>query len=185
MTILAIADDDTHLCQRPGGGIDVLISCGDLHDAAIQRAIDHYQPRKVFAVRGNHDTDAPFPDGIVDLHCSMEVFDGIRFVGFGGSWKYKPRGHHLYEQTEVSALLKSFPPADVFITHNSPAGIHERDREVHQGFEAFLPYLDRTRPTLMIHGHQHLDLSTVRGSTTILGVYGETLVRLDRPNRSL
>jgi hypothetical protein len=54
---------------------------------------------------------------------------------------------------------------------------------VHQGFEAFLPYLDRARPTLMIHGHQHLDLSTVRGSTTILGVYGETMIRLERPLR--
>ena len=179
MTILAIADDDTLLCQRSGLTIDVLISCGDLHDEAIKRAIAHYQPRKVLAVRGNHDPDAPFPAGVTDLHCAMATFEGVRFGGFAGSWRYKPKGHHLFEQSEAAAMMRAFPKVDVFVTHNSPARIHERDQEVHQGFEAFLPYLEKTQPRLMIHGHQHLDVTTIHGETTIVGVYGETLIHLE------
>ena len=30
---------------------------------------------------------------------------GLSFGGFQGSWKYKPRGHFLYEQEEARAML--------------------------------------------------------------------------------
>jgi len=179
MTIVAIADDDSLIGNLDCGPVDVLISCGDLYDAAIRRAGAYYRPRKVFAVRGNHDPDIPFPDGVVDLHLRRKTFEGVRFGGFGGSWKYKPRGHHLFEQAEVSGIMRGFPEVDVFVTHNSPRGIHERDSEVHQGFEGFVNYLDRVKPRLMIHGHQHLDVTTMRGETTILGVYGERVIRLE------
>ena len=82
MLVLVIADDDSPICQRPPTKVDLLISCGDLHDQAIQRGIAHYRPEKVFAVRGNHDTDAPFPSGIQDLHCSFLKFGGLKFGGF-------------------------------------------------------------------------------------------------------
>jgi predicted phosphodiesterase len=178
MTILVIADDDTDLCSMDCGPVDVLISCGDLHDNAILRAVDHYRPRQTLAVRGNHDVDALFPKGVTNLHLSTFTFEGLRFGGFEGCWKYKQRGHHLYEQAEVSKLMSYFPKVDIFVAHNSPAGIHERDTEVHQGFRGFTDYLDRTKPTAFIHGHQHSDLVTFREETTILGVYGERLIRL-------
>lgn len=179
MTILAIADDDSRIGNLHCHSVDVLIACGDLYDAAIQRAIARYHPRQVYAVRGNHDPDAPFPDGIVDLHLTTHLFEGLRFGGFKGSWRYKPRGHHLFEQTEVSDLMHDFPAVDVFVSHNSPRGIHERDSDIHQGFDGFLPYLNRTRPRLLIHGHQHFDAITLRGETTIAGVYGERLIEFD------
>lgn len=179
MNILVIADDDSLIAKLDCGPVDVLISCGDLYDAAIQRAVAHYRPRKIFAVRGNHDVDQPFPDGIVDLHLARKSFEGVRFGGFAGSWKYKPRGHHLFEQAEVSGIMRGFPEVDVFVAHNSPRGIHERDGDVHQGFDGFVSYLDRARPRVFIHGHQHVDVTTVRGETTIVGVYGETLIRLE------
>lgn len=181
MNIIAIADDDSLIGSLECGTVDVLISCGDLHDAAILRAMARFRPRKVFAVRGNHDVAQPFPDGITDLHLSRHTFEGIRFGGFAGSWKYKPRGHHLFEQAEVSAMMRGFPEVDIFVAHNSPRGIHERDSDVHQGFDGFIPYLDRANPRLFIHGHQHLDRTTVRGESTIVGVYGERLIQLCRP----
>jgi Icc-related predicted phosphoesterase len=179
MNIIAIADDDSMIGALDCGTVDVLISCGDLYDAAIQRAVARYRPRKVFAVRGNHDPDTPFPDGIADLHLSRHTFEGVRFGGFGGSWRYKPRGHHLFEQMEVSGMMRGFPQVDIFVAHNSPRGIHERDGDVHQGFDGFVSYLDRAGPRLFIHGHQHVDVTTVRNDTTILGVYGERVIRID------
>lgn len=179
MTILVIADDDSMICGLRADQVDLLISCGDLPDAAILRAIDFYRPKQVFAVKGNHDSAAAFPSGITDLHLEMRKVDGIRFGGFAGAWRYKPVGHHLFEQKEVSSMMKYFPSVDILITHNSPAGIHERDRDVHQGFEGFTDYIERARPRLMIHGHQHHDQMTVIGETTIAGVYGERLFRID------
>ena len=59
------------------------------------------------------------------------------------SWCDKPRGHSLYEQAEVEHLMASFPPVDVFVAHNSPRHVHDRDDDVHFGFEAFVRYLER------------------------------------------
>lgn len=40
------------------------------------------------------------------------------------------------DQAEVSDMLAGFPPVDVFIAHNSPRGVHDRDDEIHTGFDA-------------------------------------------------
>ena len=41
--------------------------------------------------------------------------------------KYKPRGHYLFEDSEVEQQLLTFPPVDVFVAHNSPRCVHDRD----------------------------------------------------------
>ncbi|MDB6074156.1 MAG: hypothetical protein JWO89_1796 [Verrucomicrobiaceae bacterium] len=179
LTIVAISDDESLVGFLKCGPVDVLISCGDIYDGAIRRAMAHYKPRYTVAVRGNHDPDSPFGDGITDLHLKTCTIDGIIFGGFGGCWRYKPRGHHMFEQMEVSHLMRGFPQVDVFVAHNSPFGIHERDDGVHQGFEGFVSYLDRAPPDLFIHGHQHIDVTTVRDATTLVSVYGERLIHID------
>lgn len=179
LKILVISDDDSRIgeldCPKP----DFLISCGDLHEGAILRMARHYGARHILAVRGNHDSASPFPEPIIDLHLKVVMIEGITFGGFAGSWRYKPVGHHLYEQWDVASSLALFPPVDVFVAHNSPAGIHERDAHVHQGFKAFGDYIDRIKPRLFIHGHQHVDASTTRDQTTILSVFGERFVVID------
>jgi len=178
MTILVIADDESQIGLLDCRPVDVLISCGDLYDGAIERAVAHYRPRQIFAVRGNHDPSTPFAPRIVDLHLNYQTFEGVTFGGFAGSWRYKPRGHHLFEQAEVSNLMRHFPTVDVFVGHNSPAGIHERDHDVHQGFAGFTTYLQRAKPSLFIHGHQHVDATTLCDETTVLGVFGERLIEI-------
>ena len=178
MKILAIADDDSLIGTTGCDSPELLITLGDLHDVAIVRAMERYRPRAAFGVRGNHDVEAPFPAGVTDLHLAVKTFDEVKFGGFAGSWKYKPRGHHLFEQDEVSRILRGFPAVDVFVAHNSPFGIHDRDADVHQGFHAFLDYIHRAKPRLFLHGHQHVDRVTVLGETTVVGVYGEREVKV-------
>lgn len=175
---VVIADDDGLVGHLEAGPVDLLISLGDLWDSTIEKARARYHPAKTFAVRGNHDSNAPFASFITPLHGSVEHQAGMSFGGFNGSWRYKPRGHHLYEQEEVRKALESFPRVDVFIAHNSPAGCHERDIEVHQGFEGFRDYILREQPRYFIHGHQHLSAVTLLGETTVIGVFGEILVDL-------
>lgn len=172
MNVLVLADDES--CEQQVGDepAEVVIACGDFHEAVIARIAQKVRAAHVLAVKGNHDGSGEFPDPIVDLHLREYTLGGIRFGGFAGSWRYKPRGYHLFDQEEVTRLLASFPPVDVFVAHNSPRGVHDRDDHVHYGFDAFVSYIELAKPRLFIHGHQHVDRETRVGDTTIIGVYG-------------
>lgn len=172
MNLLIIADDDSAISQLPEGRADLLISCGDMLDTMITRAAAKCACKRIFAVKGNHDSSAPFPSPIVDLHLKTFNFQGISFGGFCGSWKYKPRGNYLFEQQEVETALASFPKVDVFVAHNSPAQIHDRDDDVHFGFIAFSSYIHKHQPRLFLHGHQHVTKETVVNATRVIGTYG-------------
>lgn len=173
MDILVIADDDSFTKAAMVERSDVLISCGDMADQVILQTAKAAQSPRIFAVKGNHDGAGPFPAPIVDLHLRTESFGGLKFGGFRGSWRYKPRGHFLYDEAEVAEQLASFPPVDVFVAHNSPRRIHDRDDDVHLGFDAFVGYIRRVQPRLFIHGHQHISRETWVGKTRVIGVYGQ------------
>jgi uncharacterized protein len=177
MTLLVLSDDDSVRQQIQNEHADVLVSCGDIADSVILHAAQTVGCAHVLAVKGNHDSGGPFPPPIINLHLTIHAIGGMRFGGFHGSWRYKPRGHYLYDQSEVECLLSAFPVVDVFVAHNSPRHIHDRDDDVHFGFEAFTRYIERARPRLFIHGHQHVDQETLLGTTRVLGVYGQK--RLD------
>lgn len=177
MLALILADlDDIH--WHGGTGLaDVVLLLGDIDDNLLCEAAQAYQCKTAFAVRGNHDRSGPFPEGIVNLHLNQVEFGGLRFGGFQGSWKYKPRGHYLYEQSEVADALRLFPAVDIFVAHNSPP-VHAKADGIHDGFEAFADYITRHQPRLFLHGHQHVSRETQIGHTRVLGIYGSQLLTL-------
>ena len=178
MKILVLADiDDLSLKHGPGRA-DLLLSCGDVADRVILEAAEAYECPAIFAVKGNHDSDEPFPSPIEDLHLRTIEHGGLTFGGFNGAWKYKPRGPFLYEQEEARKLLEDFPPVDVLLSHNSPRGIHDRDDGVHTGFQALNEYIERAKPAAVIHGHQHLVRESRLGETRIIGVHGRRLIEI-------
>lgn len=172
MTVLVLADDDSVVSKIPDARADLLISCGDLADETIQLAATRCHCRSVFAVKGNHDSSGIFPRPIVDLHLQIKEFEGLTFGGFAGSWRYKPKGNWLFEQNEVEALLANFPKVDVFVAHNSPRNVHDRDDDVHLGFAAFVNYMDRAKPRYLLHGHQHEHCESTVNITKVIGTYG-------------
>ncbi len=179
MKTLVIADDEFFIRRLPPDGrADLLISLGDLPDAVILQAAEKCRCREILAVKGNHDASAPFPAPVRDLHLKCFTFDRVTFGGFCGAWKFKPRGNYLFEQEDVEKLLAGFPPVDVFIAHNSPRGVHDRDDEVHLGFHAFSNHIARTRPKVFLHGHMHRDLETWIGGTRVIGIYGHRFLDL-------
>lgn len=68
--------------------------------------------------------------------------------------------------------MKNLPPVDVFLAHNSPRLVHDRDDEVHIGFIAFNSYIDRAKLRIFLHGHQHHTVETQLGSTRVIGIFG-------------
>jgi len=157
---------------------DLLISCGDLSETFIHRIAEMTLARHIVAVKGNHDSTDEFKSPIKDLHLTLHTISGVTFGGFSGCWRYKPKGNYLFDQEEVETLMSKFPPVDVFIAHNSPRQVHQWDDTVHMGFDAFNTYIRRTRPSVFIHGHQHVNAETLLRGTRIIGVFGQRWINL-------
>ena len=178
MKLLILADIDDFQWKHGVGHADVLLSCGDVPDQVILGAAEAYRCSLILAVKGNHDSNSPFPKPIVDLHLQVQEHGGISFGGMNGSWRYKPRGHFLYSQAEAQGFLAAFPQVDIFLSHNSPRGIHDQNDGVHYGFEALNTYINRVKPRILIHGHQHTNMESQVKETRIIGVYGHRLIEI-------
>jgi Icc-related predicted phosphoesterase len=178
MQILVIADDEELLGSLPDCHADVLVSCGDIPDPLILECARRSSCTQILAVKGNHDSSASFSQGIRDLHLETIKIGSVRFGGFAGAWRYKPVGNFLFEQSEVDVLLLKFPVVDIFVAHNSPREIHDREDDVHFGFEGFVAYIDRARPELFLHGHQHVHTETRRNMTRVIGTYGARILEI-------
>jgi len=172
MRLIILADIDEFKWQWEEGQADLVISCGDVSDQLVFEAAQAFHCSKIFAVKGNHDSNTPFPEPIIDLHLKAEEFNGVTFGGLNGSWKYKPRGPFLYEQEEVEGFLSDFPAVDALVSHNSPRGVHDQEDEVHYGFEALNRYIERAKPRFLIHGHQHVNKETELDGTKVVGLRG-------------
>jgi Icc-related predicted phosphoesterase len=181
MKLLVLADIDDLRWRGPQGSADLLLALGDMADAVILEAAAAWRCPAVFAVKGNHDSDGPFPEPIVDLHLQAMEYAGLRFGGLNGCWQYKPRGSFLYYQEEAEEFLASFPAVDVLLSHNSPRRVHDREDEVHTGFIALNAYIERARPRLLLHGHQHQERETRVGETRVLGIYGWKVIEIADP----
>jgi Icc-related predicted phosphoesterase len=178
MTILIIADDELLSGKLAESKVDLIVSCGDLPDDVILRSAVKCNCSEILAVKGNHDSGAGFPQPIKDLHLRTIDFGGLLFGGFCGSWKYKPKGHYLFDEVEVETALKSFPRVDVFVAHNSPRLVHDRDDDVHYGFTAFSNYISRTQPAFFLHGHQHVNRESTLSRTRVIGTYGHRFLTI-------
>jgi Icc-related predicted phosphoesterase len=178
MKMLILADIDELHWKHGAGYADVLLSCGDVSDQVILEAAQAYECSPILAVKGNHDSPTAFLKPVVDLHLKILEHGGDSFGGMNGSWRYKPRGHFLYSQAEAKAFLSTFPRVDIFLSHNSPRGIHDQDDDVHCGFEGLNAYIRRVKPGILIHGHQHKNMESRLGETRIIGVYGHRLVEV-------
>jgi len=85
MKIAVIADEDSFLDDVVPEHVDVLLSCGDLPDTTILKLADRMSVLSILAVKGNHDSSAPFTDRITDVHLDITIINGIRFARFQGS----------------------------------------------------------------------------------------------------
>jgi Icc-related predicted phosphoesterase len=178
MKMFVLADIDELHWQGGSGRADILLALGDMADTLILQAAEAWHCPVVLAVKGNHDTDAPFPAPIIDLHLRTMELGGLRFGGLNGCWQYKPRGHFLYYQEEAEAFLAAFPAVDIFISHNSPRRVHDLEDEVHTGFSGLNLYIERAAPRLLLHGHQHQELETQVGRTRVIGVFGWRVIEV-------
>jgi Icc-related predicted phosphoesterase len=158
---------------------DVLVTLGDLSAADLPEvSIPHLY------VYGNHDSPAsPFPakEGRYDVHLQVVEVSGVRFGGFQGCLRYKPKGHYLYGEADIAAKLADFPAVDVFVSHATPTCLETPGDPVHRGVQAFDAYLRRTAPRYAFSGHVHARRIALAGETICMSFFKAGLLELRLP----
>lgn len=107
----------------------------------------------------------------------------LLIAGVSGTLKYN-NGMNQYTESQMKFRLMRMAPRllinkikygkylDIFLTHASPKDIHDHKDPCHRGFDAFNWFIQKYKPTYMVHGHIHLyDMREER-----IGKYGETIV---------
>lgn len=168
MKILALADEECGAFwdyYQPGQlkEYDLIISCGDLNPNYLSFVVTMARA-PVMYVHGNHDTsyERTPPEGCDCIEDQLVVHNGLRILGLGGSYRYRP-GPHQYTEKEMRRRIAKLrwklwrhKGVDIVVTHAPPRGIGDSDDRAHRGFESLVELIDRYKPKYLLHGHVHL-----------------------------
>lgn len=174
MRILALADAEEswltaeRFDSKRLEGIDLIVSCGDL-SADYLSFIATVQPKPVVYVPGNHDLsygERP-PEGCVCVDGRVLDFHGLRLAGLGGSMWYGGRALGYTEDqmswrvARLVLMAQSTGGVDLVVTHAPVAGYGDLDDLPHTGFDCFGRLLERLNPSVLVHGHVHMNYGHV------------------------
>ena len=172
MKILALSDEECPALwdyYMPGRlkGYDLIISCGDLKASYLSFIVTMANV-PVLYVHGNHDSNYERnpPEGCDCIEDQLVVVNGLRILGLGGSYRYRP-GPHQYSEKEMRKRifklrwkLRKHKGVDIVVTHAPPRGIGDAENLPHRGFEALLELIDKYHPKYLLHGHVHMRYGT-------------------------
>ncbi len=181
MKILAVSDRVLDILynskvREQFPGIELIIGCGDLPYYYLDFLISALDV-PLFYVHGNHDGEPQYTSdrGIMtgvsggrDIHSRTVNINGLLLAGLGGSMRYRPRGKHMFTESEMRAQLARLVPKllwnrqrhgrylDILVAHSPPFGIHDRNDLPHTGFKVFLTLMRIFKPRFLLHGHIHI-----------------------------
>jgi Icc-related predicted phosphoesterase len=142
---------------------DLILACGDLKPEYLSFIVTMARA-PVLYVHGNHDAqyETNPPEGCDCIEDKVVVFKGLRILGLGGCYRYRP-GKHQYSETEMhrriakaKRKIKKLNGIDIVISHAPPRGVGDADDNAHRGFASFLELMDEYHPRYWIHGHVHM-----------------------------
>ncbi len=168
MRILAVSDEPSgklwgSRCREALEGVDLILSAGDL-PASYLSFLTCFTNAPIVYVPGNHDdaySRTP-PEGCLCADGKILQVKGVRILGLGGSFRYRPDCVNMYSEEEMASRIASLRGKlratggfDILLTHAPVRNLGDEDHPSHRGFECFGPLLDRYRPAVMVHGHMH------------------------------
>lgn len=197
MKILVLADCEAgryYNYYQPGSldEFDLIISCGDLKAKYLEFIVTMAKCPLIY-VHGNHDDayDVQPPEGCICIEDTIFEYKGIRFMGLGGSYRYKVDGKHMYNESQMKwrirkmfFKLKKHKGLDVLVTHAPAKGKGDLEDLAHRGFECFNELLGKYAPKYMVHGHVHMNYGShikrelQSGDTTIINAYNYCVIEI-------
>lgn len=171
--------------------IDVIVSCGDLN-AEYLSFLTTMTSLPVLYVRGNHDDmyDMKAPEGCICIEDDIYEYKGIRFLGLGGSYRYK-KGINQYTEDEMKKRIRRLwlklflkNGFDVLVTHAPAYGVSDGTDLSHRGFEAFGKLIEKYQPKYFVHGHVHMNYGREFpreyeiGMTKVVNAYNHYVVEI-------
>lgn len=162
----------------------------NLKDFGFYHKNDSPQGQQQYMERKHHGSGAKYMGFKTSVENIFTIKDSVTgkerpllMAGVSGSLKYN-NGLCQYSDFEMKLkLIKMIPKLlknkkkygtylDIFLTHATPRHIHDHEDPCHKGFECFNWFIEKFKPTYMIHGHIHLyDMREER-----IGVYNNTTV---------
>ena len=196
MKILFISDEESKsywdfFKKEAFEGIDLIVSCGDL-EAEYLSFLTTMTSIPVLYVKGNHDHkyDRKPPEGCICIEDDIFEYNGIRFLGLGGSYRYKDSGYQFTENEMRGRvrrlwfkLLKK-KGFDVLVTHAPAFGVNDGEDLPHIGFETFLDLIQKYNPKYFAHGHVHMNYGRqhpredVLGETKVINAYINYIIEI-------
>lgn len=194
--ILAVSDECSAFYYdyyTPGKlrDFDLILSCGDLPREYLEFLVTMGNLPLLY-VHGNHDdsfSEKP-PEGCVCIDGRLYEYGGVRFLGLGGSYRYK-QGVNMYTERQMKNRISRVRPTilrhggfDVLVTHAPARHINDFDSLPHRGFACFSTLLDRYEPRYFVHGHIHqrygvnIPRVTPHGKTTIINACGHYVIEM-------
>ena len=179
MKILFLADEESKKIwdffhKEDYEDIDLVISCGDLKPEYLS-FVATMIPVPLMYVHGNHDDkyERRPPEGCICIEDRVVMFNGVRIMGLGGSYRYKP-GKNQYTELEMERRvhkmffkIKSKRGFDILVTHAPAEGLHDGEDLCHKGFGTFNRLIEKYHPKYFVHGHVHMN-------------YGRDIPRIDQ-----
>lgn len=172
MKVLAISDQEERSLYTPTirerfGDVALVLSCGDLRPEYLEFIVTMLNVPLLY-VRGNHDYQfgrrVRWPGGCQNIHRRTVHVAGLLVGGLEGSLGSRPERVHYTQAGMYGQMLRMVPQLawnrarhgrylDILVTHAPPHGIHALEDLAHQGFKAFLTFMDWFRPRFLVHGH--------------------------------
>lgn len=196
MKILFISDEESKeywdfFQKEAFEGIDIIVSCGDLK-AEYLSFLTTMTSLPLLYVKGNHDDKYAMksPEGCICIEDDIFEFHGVRFLGLGGSYRYK-EGVNQYTDHEMKMRTKRLwfkllkhKGFDVLVTHAPAYGVNDGKDLSHRGFEVFVELIEKYNPKYFVHGHVHMNYGRqfpredVLGETKVINAYNHYVVEL-------
>lgn len=191
MKVLSVADRVEKALLDPAhgapaiGGVELILSCGDLPPEYLVALHDRYQVPLLY-VLGNHDIrygKTP-PRGCLHIDRRLYQLGTTKIIGFSGSRWYNGNINQ-YTEEQMAGFVRKMrfqlwrqKGVDLVLAHAPPRHIHDAEDRCHRGFRCFHRLIDKYRPGYFIHGHIHAQFAddseriTVVNSTSVVNSYG-------------
>ena len=194
MRILAVSDVESpyyydHYSDGKLSGFNLIIACGDLREGYLEFLMSMANCPLVY-VHGNHDDFKHEPDGCICIDDRLFVYNGVRILGLGGSYKYR-NGRYMYTEKQMKrriirlwAKIRRKKGFDILVTHAPARHLNDFDTLAHRGFDCFNKLIHNYKPKYFIHGHIHrnygtsIPQKTVHGETTVINACGHCVIEI-------